>query len=269
MEPLELLFEPKELPSFDLPDELARLYPGTLGLPDDCLYANFVETLDGVVALPDVPRANRLIADESDADHLVMALLRACANVVLIGAGTLRASPASQWLPESAYPPLAAPLATVRSALGLDPQPRLAVITTGRSTLALRAEIEQRLIVLTARPNAGRIRRELPGAQVIAVAGDEGVDALAAVSALREQGHRRILYEGGPTLFASLLRASLVDELFLTLSPVLAGRALRLRDALGLVENEAFMPEARIAAKIGGIRRSGSHLFLRYLLDPA
>ena len=57
MEALELLAEPDGLPAFALPPSLAERYPGTLGFPDEWLYANFVETLDGVVALPEVPRA--------------------------------------------------------------------------------------------------------------------------------------------------------------------------------------------------------------------
>src|SRR5581483_3927494 len=56
--PLELLYEPAGLPALALPQELAELYPGSLALPGDCLYVNFVETLDGVVALPDVARSN-------------------------------------------------------------------------------------------------------------------------------------------------------------------------------------------------------------------
>ena len=69
--------EPAGLPRSPLPDELAALYPGTFGFPDDALFVNFVETIDGVVALPEVPGSNRLISDESEADRFVMGLLRA------------------------------------------------------------------------------------------------------------------------------------------------------------------------------------------------
>jgi len=66
VEPLELLYEPAGLPAFSLPQELAALYPGTLGFPEDWLYANFVETIDGVVALPGIPSSNRVIADANE-----------------------------------------------------------------------------------------------------------------------------------------------------------------------------------------------------------
>jgi len=55
-------------------------------------------------------------------------------------------------------------------------------------------------------------------------------DELASEGAvLRERGHALILSEGGPTLFGSLLTADSVDELFLTVSPLLAGRTAALR----------------------------------------
>jgi riboflavin biosynthesis pyrimidine reductase len=264
VEPLELLEEPEGLPAFALPAGLAERYPGTLGLPDECLYVNFVETLDGVAALPGVPRANRLIADASDADHFVMGLLRACADTVLIGAGTLRSSPSSRWLPESVYPAAAAELAELRATLGLEPQPRLAVLTAGRSTITLPEGAAARTTVLTTEAGARRLGRALPGAEVVGLPGDDVLDLRAAVRALRERGQARILCEGGPTVFASCLREGLVDELFLTLSPVVAGRAGAAREALGLVEGEAFLPGSQVRATLRGIRRSGSHLFLRY-----
>ncbi|HEX6761502.1 MAG TPA: dihydrofolate reductase family protein [Gaiellaceae bacterium] len=265
MEPLELLAEPGGLPAFRLPPGLADRYPGTLGFPEEWLYANFVETLDGVVAMPDVPRANRLIADGSDADHFVMALLRACAHVVLIGAGTLRASPSSRWLPESVFPAAAPELAMLRSALRLEPKPRFAVVTSGVGPLALPEGTRESAIVLTTHAGAERLAGDLHGVEVVPVSDGVEVDVRAAVAALRERGLLRILCEGGPTLFASCLRERLVDELFLTVSPVVAGR-VPVRETRGLVEGEVFLPDVRIGAALRGVRRSDSHLFLRYLL---
>ena len=113
---LELLAEPPGLRSFPLAGRAApSSIPGTLGFPDEWVYANFVSTIDGVVALPGVAGSNRLIADASEADRLVMGLLRACADVVLIGAGTLRGSPRAVWTAEAAYPDAAAAFARVAS----------------------------------------------------------------------------------------------------------------------------------------------------------
>jgi len=234
VQPLELLYERAGLPALPLPAALARLYGGRFGLPDECLYANFVETIDGVVALPGVSRSNRLIADESEADLFVMALLRACADAVVIGAGTLRASPGNSWTAEAAFPSLAAELAGLRQSLGMRGHPDVVVLTRAGAVDPPEAIAER----LVARADVG-----------------------AAVEELRERGRGRILCEGGPTLLGSLLSANLVDELFLTVSPLIAGRGL------SLVEGAELLPHRRRAASLAGVRRDGDHLFLHYLLE--
>ena len=74
-----------------------------------------------------------------------------------------------------------------------------------------------------------------------------------------------ILSEAGPHVFGSLLRAGLVDELFLTVSPLLAGRS-GVSVRLGLVEGVDLLPTATVDARLLSARRSDSHLFLRYEL---
>ena len=104
MTPLELLDEAGGLPAFELPEQLAELYGGTLGFDEPRVFANFVETADGVVAIPSVPLSNKLIADGSAADRFVMGLLRACADVVVVGSGTMSDSPGGLWTAAQAYP---------------------------------------------------------------------------------------------------------------------------------------------------------------------
>ena len=83
------------------------------------------------------------------------------------------------------------------------------------------------------------------------------------VAALRAEGYRSILTEGGPHLFGQLLAAGLVEQLFLTLAPALAGRQ---RDStqIGLVEGTSLLPGIDVRGRLLSVRRSGSHLFLRY-----
>jgi riboflavin biosynthesis pyrimidine reductase len=232
VEPLELLHEPAGLPSFALPGELARLYPGTFGLADTCLYANFVETIDGVVALPGVPRSNRVIADANEADLFVMALLRACADTILIGSRTLLASPSNRWTAEAAYPAAAEAFGELRRQLGLRPEPDVVVVTRSRA-------VESETL-------GDRLQVRADGAEAIA-----------------DMRGRRILCEGGPTLLGALLHAGLVDDLFLTVSPLVAGGGLR------LVEGVELLPRRRVAGTLAGVRRHGAHLFLRYALSSA
>ena len=264
MNQLELLFEAEGLPAFDLPQELETLYGGSFGLASPLLYANFVETLDGVVAIRSEPQSNRLVSGSSDADRFVMGLLRACADVVLLGSGTLCGSPKSVWTAERAYPGAADAFAELRRRLGLAPHPELAVLTASGSLDPGHPALEQGAVVLTTEAGAGRCRSQLPSAvEVVPLGGDATVDLQAAVALLHERGHGSILSEAGPHVFGGLLAAGLVDELFLTVSPLLAGRS-EPGVRLGLVEGEELLPERSDPARLLGVRRLGADLFLRY-----
>lgn len=249
-----------------LPGELRRLYGGDLALPDRSLFANFVATIDGVVAIPSLPDSNRLVGGGSEADRFVMGMLRAVADLVLIGSGTLRASPGGRWRPETVYPPAAEAFAALRVALRLPASPRVAIVTASGSIPPDHPVLAEGAIVLTSQRGAGRLGRRLPGAAEIAVLpGEAEVDVRVAVELLHERGHRRILSEAGPHVFGSLLGADLVDELFLTVSPLLAGRR-HTSPSLGLVEGVALLPERPRGALLRSVRVHRSHLFLQYAL---
>lgn len=250
---IEILWEEAGLPEQDLPGALRALYGGAFGLREQVLYTNFVETLDGIVALPSIEKSNALVADGSEDDKFVMGLLRAAADCILIGAGTMLASPKGLWRPGGVYPKAAEALAE----LG---EPAVAVVSTGAS-LDPNHPVLQRAVLLTTARGAEQFAGTLP--DVVAVNDGDWVDLRAAVAVLRARGHRRILSEAGPTVFGSLLADGLVDELFLTLSPVLAGR-LGAGSRLGLVEGVELLPQAHLAPRLVSVRRADRHLFLRY-----
>lgn len=264
MDALELLAEPAGLPSFDLPGRLRDLYPGTLGFPDEWLFANFVSTIDGVVALPGVAGSNRLIADASEADRFVMGLLRACADVVVIGSGTLKGSPRAVWTAAAAYPDAAPAFLELRRRLGLPAEPAIAIVTSGTAFPTDHPILERCPVVLTTEQGAARLESLPPGAEVVAVCAGGRVDLAAALGALRARGFGRVLSEGGPHFFGSLLAAGLLDELFLTVSPLVAGRPPLAGAVLSLCEGMSLLPERRVASELHGVRRHGEHLFLRY-----
>ena len=246
-----------------MPDELRLLYGGGLGFGGPAVFANFVETIDGVVSIPDVAASNALIADGSEADRFVMGLLRACASAVLVGPGTMRASPQGTWRPERVYPAAAEAFAELRHRLGLGERPTVACVTSGRSLDPTHPVFEEGAIVLTTAAAAADLR--VPAAtEVVAVNDGDSVDLRLAVEALRERGHELILSEGGPPLFGALLAAGVVDELFLTISPLLAGRAGVHRPAL--VEGVELLPELVRRARVLSVRRHDDHVFLRYAL---
>lgn len=257
---LELLWEKDGLPQQELPDELRAFYAGGLGFQDQCVYSNFVETLDGVVAIPELERSNALVADESEDDKFLMGLLRAFADVVLIGTGTLLASPKGRWRPAGVYPAGKAAFAELRERLGKPEHPAVAVVTTGASLDVTHPVLED-AVVLTTAGGASKLEGVVPN--VIVVNDGDWVDLRVALELLRSRGHSLVLAEAGPTTFGELLAQGLVDELFLTVAPVLAGR-LESRRRLGLVEGVELLPQTRVSPRLLSLRRSGEHLFTRY-----
>jgi riboflavin biosynthesis pyrimidine reductase len=267
-EPLERLFETETLPTAGLPAELEYLHGGGFALPEDCLYANFVATLDGIVAIPPMPRSNEFIAGGSDADRFLMGLLRAHAEAVLIGSGVLRASPRSTWRAEAIFPAAADAYAELRRNLGIPPNPEVAVVTGSGVIDPAHPVFEARSVVLTSDAGAERLEGELPDtASVIALGPAEMIPSAAIVGALRERGHRRVLCEAGPHTFGGLLEDGVIDELFLTTSPLLVGAAGP-GSRFSLVEGADLTPAAT-HGRLLSIRRHGSHVFTRYALDRA
>jgi len=264
IEPLELLWEEDGLPAFDLPEELGRLYGGTFGLEEPRVFANFVETIDGVVAIPSIPSSNKLIAGDSPADRFVMGLLRTCADALVIGSGTMAASPRSVWTPEQAFPPAADAYAELRHRLGRSRPPQVVILTASGLVDAAHPAFAAGALAITTDLGATRLETSLAPEAVVSV-GPE-LDAAAALAVLHERGHRLVLSEGGPHALGPFLSARLVDELFLTISPLVTGRVAGDR-RLALVEGTDLLPAGPLAAALAGIRRHGEHLFLRYRFE--
>jgi riboflavin biosynthesis pyrimidine reductase len=261
VEPLQVVFDAAAAPALALPEELERLYGGPLCLAEETLYANFVQTVDGVVAIPALERSNALIAAGSEGDRFLMGLLRASADAVLIGSGTLAGSPRALWRAEGAFPPGTEAFARLRETLGTPPHPEVVVVTGSGAIDPAHPLLESGAVVLTTELGAASLADRVPAATTVLPLGGAGdLDPRRIVKALRARGHRRILSEAGPHLFGSLVGAGLVDELFLTVSPLLVGRGPDPR--LGLVEDETLAPPPEL--RLEGLRRDATHLFLRY-----
>ncbi len=261
---LELVWEASGLPDYRMPSGLVDLYGGELGFESPRLIANFVATIDGVVAIPSIPLSNRLIAASSSADRFVMGLLRACCDAVVIGSATLAASPNSLWTASRAFPDAADAFAELRRRLGRPPDPRLVVLSARGLLDPTHPALAAGALVLTTDRGAARLEGALPEASSYLSLGS--ADTLAPeriVAAMREGGHDLILSEGGPHAIGPFFAAGLVDELFLTVSPLLLGRSL-VDPRLSLVEGTDLLGVGSAAAQVLGIRRAGEHLFLRY-----
>lgn len=208
---MDLLWPALGAPGPDLPELYG--YPPDLDRP--FVRANFVASVDGAVTLDG--RSGGL-SDPADRD--TFALQRAMADVILVGASTVRAEGyRGVRMPEEH--------AALRRKLGLAPVPPIAVVTatcwlTSEHVLVTDTEVPP--IVITVASAPVEHRRALADAGVpVLIAGEHRADPATAVRLLGERGLYRVLTEGGPQLFGELAAADLVDELCLTLSPQLVG----------------------------------------------
>lgn len=211
---MEMLTGPQVGPLDD--DQVLSAYPWPTGRR--WVRAMMVTTLDGAAAGPDGLSGSI----SSDADRAVFDAVRRLADVVLVGAGTIRAE---------RYGPMRArgADADVRRTHGLAPAPVLAVVSASLDlpwTEAMFEESDVRPIVLTpAGADPGRLRVAREHADVLVLPG-EVVDVAAVLDALVARGLRRVVCEGGPTLLAAIAAADLLDEADITVSPLLAGSQL-------------------------------------------
>jgi riboflavin biosynthesis pyrimidine reductase len=263
MVPMDLMFEEQGSP-YDIPKQLERLYGGPLGFEAPRLYANFVSSLDGVVALAGEENSSQMISGRNEADRFVMGLLRALADAVLIGAGTLRAAPDSLWTPTYIYPEAAAEFAELRRYLGRSDVRRLVLLTARGEVDPHHPALEAGALVLTTSLGGTRLGSRLPASSTVVALGDgRAINLLDVIATLRSEGHQVVLSEGGPTVIGDLLQTQLLDEIFLTLSPILAGRC----DGGSRVEGAELLPSRSIFGDLMSVRRHGSHLFLRYAIS--
>jgi riboflavin biosynthesis pyrimidine reductase len=272
--PLEALYDASQGPDLPLPSELATLY-GPLRFPPHpgrpYVIGNFVTTLDGVVSLQSPgSEGGSAISGSDPHDQMVMGLLRAVADVVIVGVGTVRAADRRHlWTAGYICPSLAGVYDRLRTALG-KPVPPLNVIVTARGDLdpdrRLFQSGEVPVLIVTTAPGARHVReRELPPpVQVIAMESGGRLRARSVLDAVsRVRSSDLILVEGGPHLIGDFFAEQCLDELFLTLAPQIAGRSDS-KERPGLVEGQRFAPEHPLWGTLVGARRAGSHLFLRY-----
>ena len=264
MEPLQVLFEDPLLPSFSLPETLATLYGGSFGFEEDRVVANFVASIDGVTAIPGSERSSQLISGGSEADRLVMGMLRASVDVVVVGAGTLRNHPGARWTAEQAAPSHGAAFAELRRRLGRrGSEPDLAVVTASGKLDPAHPALA-RAKILTTEKGAASLGERLHGGSIVVLGEDDGaIEPSAAIEVLRRVGDRSILVEGGPRLLGSFVAHGAVDELFLTVSPLLAGRS-ETDYRPGLVDGIELLPDDPQRTRLLSVRGHDSYLFLRY-----
>jgi riboflavin biosynthesis pyrimidine reductase len=214
------------------------------------------------VALPGPAESGKIVSLSNDDDRFVMGLLRACSDVVVVGAGTFNKTPQAFWYPESIYPTANELFVELRRRLGLAPHPTLVLVSGSGSIDATQPAVADALIVTT-RAGEARLRPTLSASTRLWAFDEPRLTMSAVIARLHAEGERTVLTEGGPTLAAQLIAENALDELFLTVSPVLFGR-FRGDDRKSLTDG---LDLGRARLELLGARRSGAHLFLRYRFD--
>jgi riboflavin biosynthesis pyrimidine reductase len=217
------------------------------------LRVNFIASVDGAASA-----AGKSAGLQTPGDNLIFAALRDLADVVVAGAGTVTTEgyraitvPEPRRSIRRAYGLRdALPTAVVSRALRLDPSASLFVDARG----------ESRTIVLTCEAAPGERRAALERVADVVICGGQAVEPASARAALEERGHFRILSEGGPTSFADLVAGGVVDELCLSVSPLLVGP--------GPARVTAGMAwELPAGLRLTGLLEEDGALFLRYRVD--
>ena len=224
---------------------------------------NMISSLDGKVAVSG--KAGSL---GSFVDRIVMRNLRACADAVMIGAGTLRAEKLTLAIPEDH-----ARAREARESRGLKPQP-LAVVATVSGDVPLQENLlgssPENLLIFASSETPREHLVTLSSHALVEIVAEESskpgrqLDVEEALIILKKRyGVNVLLIEGGPALNHALVSSGLADELFLTLAPKLLGGE-RL-GTLTILEGPALAPQNN-EWKLIASHLSNDELFLRYVL---
>ena len=263
---LEVLHEAPGLPAFPLPAAIRAAYGGELGFARQRVFANFVSSVDGVVALQERVESGGIISGADPGDRFVMGLLRACAEGVLIGAGTFRKSGPHLWYPEKIFPEGAAGFAELRRNLGLPGHPRLVLLSASGDVDPAHPALRDDAIVIVSPRGEPRLRGRLPRSARLVVVDEDPVSFAKVLEIARGEGLQLLLTEGGPTLVGRLLAENLLDELFLTTSPLLLGRHGG-DHRKSLVDGVDLRAAGTGKLALSSVRKRGSFLYLRYAIS--
>jgi riboflavin biosynthesis pyrimidine reductase len=248
-------------PATGAPDDLIAAIGDIYAYPArTCIRANMIASVDGAITVDG--RSGGL---SGPADRLVFGVLRSLADVIVVGAETARVERYRQAQPDELWQQLR---------VGRPPAPPLAVLTrrldvdlTGR---LFRGGPARTIVFTTDLAPHDRLKAAARVADVV-ISGAAGVVPSALINVLEERGYRRILVEGGPTVLGEFTAAGLLDELCLTISPLLEGgySAARITSApatstltglrlASVLEDDGFLLTCYLRALAPGRRRSSA-----------
>jgi riboflavin biosynthesis pyrimidine reductase len=271
--PFAVLFaQPTALPAY-LSPAIRQIYQGDLQplrhANRPYVFTNFVTSRDGRVSFS-VPGhvGGGDVSRFSAADTWLMGMLRSCADAVMIGDGTLRLEPDHILLPEYIYPADQAAFADLRMHLGLAATPIHVFVSLDGQIIPHAACLHQpglRVVIATTTHGKQHAEAQLQSCKAtidILDLGEPTVDLAALMQILFARYQvRNLLCEGGPRLHGSMLKAGLVDDEFLTLSPIMIGAEPNIFRP-SLIEGVTFAPGIMPSATVLSVRKVQELLFL-------
>jgi riboflavin biosynthesis pyrimidine reductase len=224
-------------------------YYGTQWLTNGGIRANMIASADGAASASGLSRGL-----QTPGDNAVFAALRDLADVVVAGVGTVRAE-------QYRVVRLRAERRARRTGLGLAPELPTAVISR-----SLRLDVHPALfedggpIVVTTAAADPAARAALADRATVLVCGDDDIDFHEMRRQLAGRGLVRVLCEGGPTVLSAMLAVGAVDELCLSISPLVTG------PGAGRIVAGAAWAGAPLAMRLIGLLEEDGALFARYAL---
>ena len=231
-------------------DDLDRLYawPQT-----SWVRSNMIESADGAAQSPG--GGTRTLS--SDADRRIMGTIRSLADAIVVGAGSARIEGYSALRPRPRY-------VEQRAAADQSPTPALVLVShsldfdlSGR----LFQDALTRTIVITTDSSPAAKRAVTESVADVIVCGDDEVDLALMIDVLQKRGLTRIVAEGGPTLLGSLLEANLINDMAITIAPVLVGDYVD-HSPTRIIAGAKF--PAPVALQLAHLLEQDGALFARY-----
>jgi len=268
--PFTTLFDEQEQSGTPLPEAFAQIYSSwPLPAPHNerpFTYVNFVMSHDGRVSFNEPGHGGGGDISRRDRhDRWLMGLLRARADAVLVGGSSIVAAGNHVWTPQAVFHEDKHAWEMLRAHEGRAPVPLLVVLTrSGEVPQHAPALRNADLPVLIATTTNGEARaREILGerAWVRYFTTGHSLDQPAVMGRLGGEGVQTLLCEGGPQIHASLLKDALIDDAFVTISPIIVGEDHE-HERPSLIEGAAFSVDQPPQLRLLSLHRHGSYLYL-------
>jgi riboflavin biosynthesis pyrimidine reductase len=266
----DVLLDRDDATGTGLPEPFRAVYGSDWRVPDaDAPYVcvNFCVSRDGRVSYSEPGHlGGGDVSGFDERDRWLMGLLRARADAVMVGDGTVRAEPEHVWTPAAVCPSETEAFAALRAAEGRREHP-LQVVVSKDGRLPWQVEVfshtELEIVVATGGPVPADVPACAARLEFVAFPGGR-VDFGALTRTLAERyGVRTIVCEGGPRLYGTMLGDGLALDEFVTLSPLVIGDDGTGAYRPSLVEGVRFAPSISPRSRLLSVHAGGEHLFLR------